>query len=97
MERSGETSGRRHSERSTLSGLQIELPKDVFEKIVDRVAERVRTELAQESPWLTRPQAAAYLGVPVSRLEKDRTAPSHRWDGRVLYNRAELDEWLRAS
>ncbi len=46
------------------------------------------------SPWLTRVQAAAYLSVPLSRLEKDKTVPAHRWDGRVLYHRAELDEWL---
>jgi hypothetical protein len=43
---------------------------------------------------LTRAQAAAYLNVPTSRLEKDRTVPAHRWDGRILYNRAELDAWL---
>jgi hypothetical protein len=28
-------------------------------------------------------------------LEKARDVPSHRWDGRVLYSRAELDEWMR--
>jgi hypothetical protein len=46
--------------------------------------------------WLDRKAAAAYLGVPVSRLEKARDVPSHRWEGRVLYSRAELDEWMQA-
>jgi hypothetical protein len=61
------------------------------------IAALVKDKLAEDlvgSPWLTRAQAAAYLNVPTSRLEKDRTVPAHRWDGRILYNRAELDAWL---
>ncbi len=43
-------------------------------------------EGAGSSPWLDRKATpAAYLGVSVSRLEKDRTVPAHRWEGRVLY------------
>ncbi len=45
---------------------------------------------------MTRAEAADYLRVPLSRLEKDRTVPTHRWDGRVLYARHELDAWLDA-
>jgi hypothetical protein len=78
------------------NGLVISLPAEVLEQLVDQVAERVRAELSAASPWLTRSEAAAYLRVPLSRLEKDRTVPSHRWDGRVLYNRTELDEWVKA-
>jgi len=43
---------------------------------------------------MRRAQAAKYLGVPVSRLEKDRRMPSDRWEGRVMYHRGELDEDL---
>ena len=57
-------------------------------------AERPYGQTAATSPWLDRRAAAAHLGVSISRLEKDRTVPSHRWEGRVLYHRAELDEWL---
>jgi hypothetical protein len=32
--------------------------------------------------------------VPLSRVEKDRTIPAHRWRGRVLYHADEVDEWL---
>ncbi len=46
------------------------------------------------SPWLTRVDAATHLGVSVSRLEKDRTVPAHRWNGRVMYHRGELDAYL---
>jgi hypothetical protein len=97
LERSGGTSGRRLAERTTLSGLQIPLPVDVVELIVDQVADRLRDELGQRSPWMTRQQAADHLRVPVSRLEKDRTVPAHRWDGRVMYHRGELDSWLQAA
>ena len=44
---------------------------------------------------MTRAQAADYLGLPLSRLEKDRRIPSHRDGRRVLYHRAELDEHFR--
>jgi excisionase family DNA binding protein len=48
----------------------------------------------EQSPWLTRKQAAAYLSLPLSRLEKDRRIPCHREGRRVLYHRGELDQWL---
>lgn len=80
---------------NTGDGLQLLLAPAAVEQLVDQVAERVREELAGSSPWLTRQAAAEYLGVPVSRLEKDRTVPTHRWDGRVFYAKDELDGWLR--
>jgi hypothetical protein len=52
------------------------------------------TWISASSPWLDRKAAADYLGVPISRVEKDRTLPCHRWEGRVLYHRDELDGWL---
>lgn len=79
-----------------MTGLHIELPDDVLAQIVDQVTARIRQELATSSPWMTRKEAADYLRVPVSRLEKDRTVPSHRWEGRVFYARPELDTWLDA-
>ena len=78
-----------------MTGVRLEVPADALEAIVAEVTSRVRADLAATTPWMTRPEAAGYLRVPVSRLEKDRSVPSHRWDGRILYNRAELDDWLR--
>jgi len=78
------------------SQVHLVLPDDVLARLVDEIAEKVKTDLAAASPWMTRAEAAGYLRVPVSRLEKDRTVPSHRWDGRVLYARHELDQWLEA-
>jgi hypothetical protein len=80
-----------------MSGMSITLSADALEAIAARAAELAYERLQGEagaSPWMTRRQAAAYLGVPVSRLEKDRTVPCRRWDGRVLYHRGELDTWL---
>lgn len=67
--------------------LTLALGPETLEAIAVRVAEL----LAPTSPWMTRPEAAAYLNLPVSRLEKDKTVPCHRDGGRVLYHRDELD------
>lgn len=75
-----------------MAELALPIPPEWVDVIAAAVAERV--ERAACSPWMTRRQAAEYLGVPVSRLEKDRTVPFHRWDGRVLYHRDELDVYL---
>lgn len=77
-----------------MSGLHLTIPDELVAEIVAQVTEKLKAELAASSPWMTRGEAAAYLRVPVSRLEKDRTVPSHRWEGRVLYSRHELDAWI---
>lgn len=79
-----------------MTGLHLELPDELLAQIVDQVTERVRAELTAASPWMTRQEAADYLRVPLSRLEKDKTVPCHKWDGRILYARHELDAWLEA-
>jgi excisionase family DNA binding protein len=76
-----------------VSGLAF--PDELIEAIAERAAELVVEQLErQSSPWLTRAQAARYLGLPLSRLEKDRTIPCHREGRRVLYHRSELDAFL---
>lgn len=65
------------------------------EVLVDAVVERLASLQDPSSPWMTRAEAAEHLSVPVSRLEKDKTVPAHRWEGRILYNRGDFDEWLR--
>lgn len=78
-----------------MTGLSVELPADVLDVIAERAAELVADRL-RSSPWLTRREAAEYLRLPVSRLEKDRSIPCHRDNGRVLYHRGELDEHFRS-
>ena len=74
--------------------VNLSLSAESLDAIVEAVRDRITSELCQASPWMTRAQAAEYLGVPVSRLEKDRRMPSDRWEGRVMYHRGELDEDL---
>jgi excisionase family DNA binding protein len=74
----------------------VSLAADALELIAARAAEIVleRAGVVAGSPWLTRDAAAAYLGLPVSRLEKDREIPCHRDGRRVLYHRDELDTFF---
>ena len=78
-----------------MTALSLSLPDDLVREIADRAASLV-VEQQSDSKWLTRDRAARYLGVPIARLEKDKAVPCHRWDGRVFYNRDELDGWLLA-
>jgi len=76
--------------------LALTLPAEALEAIAERAAELVAGRMAREaSPWMTRARAATYLGLPVSRLEKDKRIPCHRDGGRVLYHRDELDAYYR--
>ena len=76
--------------------MRLILPDETLEAIAARAAEMVlgRSE-SRSPPWLTRREAAEYLRLPLSRLEKDRTIPCHRHGRRVLYYRRELDEHIR--
>jgi excisionase family DNA binding protein len=77
----------------------IAVPAAILEAVATRAAELVLSEIRDRpSPWMTRRGAASYLGLPVSRLEKDRRIPCHRDGRRVLYHRDELDaHFLRGS
>jgi excisionase family DNA binding protein len=51
----------------------------------------------QDSPWLTVPEAARYLGWPKGRLYKltaARDVPYRKHGSRILFQRQELDQWL---
>lgn len=80
-----------------MTSIPLQLPAELLEAIARRAAQLALERLSDErSPWLTRPQAAAYLGLPLSRLEKDRRIPCHKDGGRVLYHRDERDHYFRA-
>jgi excisionase family DNA binding protein len=73
----------------------IPIPPEVIEAIATRAAEIVLDKLGGgPSPWMTRREAAAYLHLPLSRLEKSRDIPAHRDGGRLLYHREELDSYF---
>lgn len=73
--------------------ITLPIPEAWIDAIAAMVKEKLVADLAG-SPWMTRQQAALYLSVPIARLEKDRTVPAHRWSGRVMYHRGELDDFL---
>lgn len=80
----------------TIWAASIGLSMEAVELIASRAADIVleRGDAISGSPWLTREAAAAYLGLPVSRLEKDRAIPCHRDGRRVLYHRDEVDAFF---
>jgi hypothetical protein len=88
----GDFSGAR---RAGVTDIALTLPADAVEQIARRAADILEERMARErSPWMTRAEAAVYLGVPVSRLEKRKDIPCHRDEGRVLYHRGELNAWM---
>ena len=78
------------------------LLEQLSEQIANRVSEQLRTELTQQndnrSPWLDIKAAATYIDWPKQRLYKltaQGAIPHYKHDGRLLFNRPELDQWLR--
>lgn len=74
---------------------------------IDRIADRIAIALDQRlnqpttTAWLTAAQAGAHLGMTedaIRGLVKRKQIPVHRTgSGRVRFERAELDEWVRSS
>lgn len=72
-----------------------------LERLADLVAARIairQTTPAPTTPWMTCKEAAEYLRLPVdgiySRVAK-RQIPFHKIGGRTLFDRVELDDWVR--
>jgi excisionase family DNA binding protein len=76
--------------------------------LVDRLATSLAQRLnetssqpadpGETSTWMSIDKAAAYLDWPKQRLYKLSAAgaiPHYKHDGRLLFNRQELDHWLR--
>jgi excisionase family DNA binding protein len=86
----------------TTSGPALEA---ILEQIVERVARRV-VELQRDlqpntvderSPWMGIHKAAEYVDWPKQRLYKltaSGAIPHYKHEGRLLFHRAELDQWL---
>lgn len=73
------------------AGLEERIRVIVDELVDGRVAELNR------SPWMTVKEAADYLRCGTSRLYKLTAAdaiPHFKEEGRLLFNREDLDEWL---
>jgi excisionase family DNA binding protein len=79
-----------------------------LEQLLDAIAERVITQLIerqslepatgnQPSPWMNVATTATYLDLPRQRLYKltaQGAIPHYKQEGRLLFHRQELDQWL---
>ena len=80
------------------------LLEQLLESFAERVAQRLlelqreqQAAAAEASPWMNVASAAAFLGWPKQRLYKlsaEGAIPHYKHDGRLLFNRHELDRWL---
>jgi hypothetical protein len=77
-----------------MPAMTITLPAETLDAIVRQVADLVLAQSAPQTPWMTRREAAEYLRLPISRLEKHKGIPAHRDEGRVMYHRDELDKYF---
>ena len=85
------------------SPISLAVSPELLDRIAQRagqiVAERVlaRVGAVSASPWLTVAEAAEYLRWPRERLYKltaARAIPHRKHDGRLLFRRDELDDWI---
>jgi len=84
-----------------VNGVALQVPPELIEAVAQRAAELVLAaqgaSAAPASPWMTTAEAAEYLSWPRDRLDKltsARAIPHRKHEGRVLFHRRELDEWL---
>lgn len=80
-------------------GVTLKIADSALESFAEQVASILAARIVpSQSPWLTVDEAADYLRWPKSRVQKltaARAIPHVKHDGRVLFNRVELDAWLR--
>jgi excisionase family DNA binding protein len=86
--------GRRHD-----VSLSTERAPRLHPRDVDAIARALAPLLvAAQSPWMTAGEAAEYLRCPKSRIRKltmTGELPCEHDGRRVLYNRGQLDEYVR--
>jgi excisionase family DNA binding protein len=71
---------------------------ELVEALTSLAPGRPRYSEDSASPWLTVAEAADYLRTTpngIRAMVKRRQVPFHRRNGRLLFDRHELDEWVR--
>jgi excisionase family DNA binding protein len=78
--------------------LAVSVPDEFVELVAERAAALVRELAPSASGWLGVEQAAEYIGCPKSRIYRlvhlGRIPHEHE-GARLLFNRGELDKWIR--
>ncbi|MDE3070677.1 MAG: helix-turn-helix domain-containing protein [Acidobacteriota bacterium] len=84
--------------------LTLGLPEELIEQVAERLADLLAERAAEQagSPWLSLPQAAAYLGFSRDKLYKLSAARAipvrKKRDGQgLLFHRDELDQWVETA
>lgn len=76
----------------------LDLPDDAVERIAQIVEQRVAQRIVEQiSPWMTLPQLCEYINAPKSRVYKltsTRELPHYKEGNRLLFHRAEIDEYI---
>lgn len=84
---------------SLAAALLAELDDSALDALADRLTSRVADRVQTRPPaWLDAPGAAAHLACPVSRvyaLVSARRIPFAKDGSRLLFDRGELDAWVR--
>jgi excisionase family DNA binding protein len=81
-----------------LTRVPLEISEEFYETVGQRVASHLAEMLGRSAEWLTVAGAAAHLQTTedgIRALVKRRRIPHHRAAGRVLFDRVELDAWIR--
>jgi len=79
--------------------LPLQISDEFYETVGRRVASHLAEMLGRPAEWLTVAGAAAHLKTTengIRALVKRQRIPHHRAAGRVLFDRAELDTWVRS-
>jgi len=85
---------------SLAAALLAELDDAALDLLADRLTSRVADRVQSSPPsWLDAPGAAKHLACPVSRvyaLVSARRIPFSKDGSRLLFDRSELDDWVRS-
>ena len=85
---------------NTRRPLALQLPDELLDAIAERVVERLAADTAPEPDgFLSATEAASFLACPVSRvyaLVSARRIPVKRDGSRLLFERSELREYVKA-
>jgi excisionase family DNA binding protein len=82
-----------------MTAVPLQIFDEFYETVAQRVASHVAAILDRPAEWLTVPQVAAYLRTSedgIRALVKRGRIPHHRAAGRILFERAEIDDWVRS-
>jgi excisionase family DNA binding protein len=83
-----------------MTSVPINVSEEFLDMFATRVADIVAARLGEHTEWLRVDQAAEHLGTTpngIRALVKRGRIPVHRRDGRLYFDRRELDTYIRGN